>query len=622
MRNIIATALLVLSVSLLQAQERLVLFEEFTNASCGPCAATNPSLNELLDDNVAKAVSVKYQTVWPGTDPMNAHNPTQVATRVTYYGITGVPDGVQDGLWHDHPGNYTQTTLNNRQAIPSPFLVQVQHQLSPGNDTLFCQATIKCVSPLTVTGTLVAHTAIVERNIYFASAPGSNGEKHFESVMKKMLPTDQGSTLPTSWSTGDSTVLSFSWPLANVYNPLQLSVVVFIQGNTTKEVYQAGFSYPLLSADAGIVAVTGSTLSCTSSVTPTVMLRNFSSIPLDSATIGYVISGGTPQTFVWTGNLGYYHKAAVTLPVINLPGPGLYTLKVYASLPNGNPDQVAQNDTAVSTLTYLNVPAAAPISQDFSLPDFPPLNWSLENPGNDTYKWRRASASHNGGSGSAVIDFYNITAGKEDYLNTPRTDLSNVTGNAVIEFYMAHKRYSASYSDRLQVQVSTDCGLTWATVWDKQGANLATVTGYVTSSYVPAAGDWRQEQADLSAYVGNADILIRFRALSGYGNNLYIDDVNIMAGTVGIDQALLQAELNLFPNPSTGLFNLTLTTDIQESMRITACDLIGNIVYSNTGQYRTNELVSLDLNHLPAGTYTVFVQAASASVQQKVVLIR
>ena len=48
-----------------QAQ-RLVLFEEFTQASCGPCASQNPAFNTLLDANATKAVSIKYQTSWPG----------------------------------------------------------------------------------------------------------------------------------------------------------------------------------------------------------------------------------------------------------------------------------------------------------------------------------------------------------------------------------------------------------------------------------------------------------------------------------------------------------------------------------------------------------------------------
>jgi len=31
------------------AQSKKVLFEEFTNASCGPCAANNPALKSYLE---------------------------------------------------------------------------------------------------------------------------------------------------------------------------------------------------------------------------------------------------------------------------------------------------------------------------------------------------------------------------------------------------------------------------------------------------------------------------------------------------------------------------------------------------------------------------------------------
>ena len=42
--------------------QRLTLLEEFTQASCGPCAAQNPALNTLLAGNETKTVSIKYQT--------------------------------------------------------------------------------------------------------------------------------------------------------------------------------------------------------------------------------------------------------------------------------------------------------------------------------------------------------------------------------------------------------------------------------------------------------------------------------------------------------------------------------------------------------------------------------
>ena len=39
--------------------QRLVLAEEFTNASCGPCAAQNPAFDALLSANPTKITAVK-----------------------------------------------------------------------------------------------------------------------------------------------------------------------------------------------------------------------------------------------------------------------------------------------------------------------------------------------------------------------------------------------------------------------------------------------------------------------------------------------------------------------------------------------------------------------------------
>jgi len=71
-----------------------------------------------------------------------------------------------------------------------------------------------------------------EREISFASAPGSNGEKKFESVMKKMFPSAAGTTLPAMVA-GDSTEYTFKWSLIKngspvYYNIGQASAIAFI----------------------------------------------------------------------------------------------------------------------------------------------------------------------------------------------------------------------------------------------------------------------------------------------------------------------------------------------------------------------------------------------------------
>jgi hypothetical protein len=96
-KSLLLVAIAINTGTILAQSQRLVFVEEFTQASCGPCAAANPAFNTLLSANSSKAVSVKYQVSWPGTDPMNAQNPTEVASRVAYYGVSGVPDARMDG---------------------------------------------------------------------------------------------------------------------------------------------------------------------------------------------------------------------------------------------------------------------------------------------------------------------------------------------------------------------------------------------------------------------------------------------------------------------------------------------------------------------------------------------
>ena len=117
--------------------QRTVLLEHFTQASCGPCATNNPLVKAYLDATSTPVVPIKYQTSWPGFDPMNLHNPTDVQTRVTYYGVTGVPDIVIDGnVAQGNPGTLfaggQNSTTDTRATVASDFEITAFHS-SGGN---------------------------------------------------------------------------------------------------------------------------------------------------------------------------------------------------------------------------------------------------------------------------------------------------------------------------------------------------------------------------------------------------------------------------------------------------------------------------------------------------------
>jgi len=237
---------------LAQAQsQRTVILEHFTQASCPPCASWNPILAPRIEACGAKLVTIKYHTSWPGVDPMNSQNAADVQSRVTYYNVTGVPSSALNGTmvtgsaYTGSPANWDTSSVSAIAATPSPYELTVHHRyaLHPGNDSIVVTAKVKKTAPAAgTTGRLMV--AVIEREVHFASPPGTNGEKDFPFVMKKLLPNANGTNVPSTMAVGDSMEVTLKWKLANVYDISQLAVSAFIQDNTTKRVDQAAYSAP------------------------------------------------------------------------------------------------------------------------------------------------------------------------------------------------------------------------------------------------------------------------------------------------------------------------------------------------------------------------------------------
>ena len=126
-------------------------------------------------------------------------------------------------------------------------------------------------------------------------------------------------------------------------------------------------------------------------------------------------------------------------------------------------------------------------------------------------------------------NFNNDAQGKRDEFITPHLNFVYID-SAWMSFDHAYCRYDATYHDTLSVLVSTDCGATFTEVFNKGYTDLATApdnTGY----FVPAATEWTTNMIDLSAFVNQQDVEIIFQNRGHYGNNLYIDNININAVT-------------------------------------------------------------------------------------------
>ncbi len=362
MRHVFLFFLFTISVTMLFGQtQRLVLIEEATNASCGPCAAQNPAFDALLNQNRDKLTAIKYHWYFPGFDPMYNHNTVENLARVAYYGINGVPTAMIDGVIENRagfgypgsPAGYNQTIINEYAAVPSPFEIDMFHSLSANEDSIFVTMRIRAAEA--VSGSFKAQIVVIEKHINFATPPGSNGEKNFSDVMKKMLPDHLGTNLPVSWQSGDYLIITQSWKLQNIYDMDELGVVGFIQNTINKGIKQAANSStemfaPYYDTDASLTKISNlSETNCMGKITPKVILANFGQNPLTSVDIIYHVNGQNPQNYNWTGNLDYLASEEITLPEISFSVNAANEAVVYLSNPNGTIDQFLQNDTISKT---------------------------------------------------------------------------------------------------------------------------------------------------------------------------------------------------------------------------------------------------------------------------------
>jgi hypothetical protein len=611
-------SILTLGGAIFGQSQRLPLAEELTQASCGPCAAQNPAFNSLVAANPGKIVTIKYQTSWPGVDPMNAQNPSEVASRVTYYGVNGVPNLNFDGtvINNGAPSDLTQSDIDAEYGVTSPFSINLSHSFSADLDSVFITMVITC-----------SHVALVEREIHFTTAPGSNGEKDFYNVMRKMYPNASGTTLATTWTSGQTQTLTFAGPVPSyIYNMNEISIIGFIQDNTTKNVKQAGVSVPItLPAsidDAGISANAVPTVQCTSTVTPVISIKNYSANTLTSCTINYTLDNGTVMTQAWTGSIATNGTASVTLPSMTATV-GSHTLVTYTSMPNGNNDYHLNNNTNTKKFSIIGTPSAAPLVEGFTAAAFPPANWVINNPDN-SYTWERVTNA--GGfaatSQSTMLNFFKSPSGQIDELYLTPLDLTTANTAATMTFDVAYAQYAAE-NDKLQVLVSINCGTSWASVYSKQGTALMTASA-TTTSFVPTSSEWRTETVNLTPYLNQTNLLIKLKGTSNYGNNLYVDNVNIQTSmNTGINDVSSNINsLSIYPNPFTNDANVEFNLTEATNVNVVMYNMLGETVYSNVlGEMKTGEhSIKLDGQNFNAGIYFITLNTGEDKITKKLVI--
>ena len=624
MKNIVSTLLVCLFSVAAFGQNRLVLVEHFTQASCGPCASQNPALKTLLDANATKVVALKYQTSWPGVDPMNAANPTEAAARVQYYGVTGVPNSVMDGSGPGSPGTIvTTTTINNRYNTAAPLNLSASHQWTAGYDSIQIGVYVANAGTATVAsgaaGSLKLHVAVIEEDINYPSAPGSNGETVFYQVMRKMVPDASGTTMADSWTAGQTQMFVFKVAAPSyLANLNKVAVVAFIQDNSNKSVLNAARTSVQTIAglpDIGLNAFTAATPGlCNGTTTPMVTIKNEGSLAITSASVAYAINGGTPVSQNWTGSLSAGATAVVSFPQVTLPA-GTNSLVATVSSPNGTGDVNGMNNMSAPLIAAVlnNTPTPAPYSEGMESTSFnsiPAGHVLLYNTATKPLVTVVSKAQVNGlpqelgGYGqsakSLMVDFFTMQTGSQASIITPK--VSGITANHKLYFNHAYASY-AGEADGLKVFVSSNCGATWTNVYDKSGTALATAANS-TSRFFPQPTQWYPNTISLSQYAGQ-ELIVKFECNSAYGNNLWLDNFWINTAALG-EEEIQAAQAKLYPNPARDAVKVSLQVSEAGEALVEVINLNGQTVIARSTSVEAGmQSIDLQVGDLANGVYTV-----------------
>ncbi len=288
------------------AQRPLTVFEEFTNTSCDPCAEFSPSFNELISRRMGEMVPITYHYNFPSPqDPFYLANPTDVEKRAAFYDVTGVPSLRVMGLHAGAYGyeSYLDSYIDALEKTTEKVRLITEAQLSAEGELKVRTG----VLPLDVNANANLRlfvVAVEERVEWDHSA--ENGERAWNYVMRKMLPSAEGEQLPASMAQSTTPYYYiYTWPVTGYEDITQLGLVSFVQDMDTKELI--GTSYTPLPTGNRNAAKILQVLDvpdriCIPAYTARFVVRNTGKRNLASARLNVSINGQVQST-PWTGLL-------------------------------------------------------------------------------------------------------------------------------------------------------------------------------------------------------------------------------------------------------------------------------------------------------------------------------
>ena len=297
-------------------------------------------------------------------------------------------------------------------------------------------------------------------------------------------------------------------------------------------------------------------------------------------------------------------------PTINFSQPGLYTVKLTATDGSATDDEIKNNYIRV-----LPDPSVLPYWEGFE--SYSTLtnvnNWEVYNPNNNNAWTIENTTGHSGAQCAKLVNF-GQGVGSVDELTSAPIDLSVIppTGTVTLSFRYSYRKKTTADYEYLKVFVTSDCGETWAQRKTLGGNQLSSSVS--STSWKPTQqADWvTVHMINVTSIYFTPNFKMKFKFEGEGGNNIYLDDINLYAGSPS-DNLVLSLEENtdlsaieLYPNPTDEDVHIRYSSAVDTRLAISILDLSGKVISTTTVQSKTGDnMVIIPTNGLAAGTYLV-----------------
>lgn len=388
-------------------------------------------------------------------------------------------------------------------------------------------------------------------------------------------------------------------------------------------IWQASIPVEIPNVDMSLVQIISPTtsLSCNGTITPSLEIKNNGLNPLTSAILNYAIDSNN-YTYNWIGNLLPQATTVVTLPSQSVAR-GNHTITIETTTTN---DAYADNNTATQNF-YSNDSGVIGAINTFTNTTTDALITTTE--GGSGLVWQMASrtgAMSTGTSNTAYVTntIENYPNGTKAYLVSQCYNLNTIT-NPQISFKM---KYDLEENwDIVYIQYSTNLGANWS-VLGNAGPNwynsnrTPTTTGTDCTNCVGA--QWTGSNTNyvtysypLNAFNTQSNIIFRIVFQSDESVNkqgVNVDDF-VINGVLNT-QNFATSAINLYPNPSSGIFTLFLGDLNPETIEV--YDITGKIVYKNNTILVSEKQFTIDLTSISQGVYFVKIKVDNDVVVKRI----